>query len=329
MYAGSRTKIVVGVAAVGVLVATAVSATQVTAVFGEAVINPVESNIAAKPWASAAASSGAASAGLAIDQDVATAWLAEGPVAGQWLSLDLGGAYDNIRKVEVVFADPAATYQYEVEVSANGIVWDPVLDASSNVEASNGTMALMTRPGTRYVRVTFSDASPGAVIGVAEIRAYNYLRDDLTLGADLSYADERTTVDQAQFGAQFWSHPSGPIEECCDGWGGGPHVLDMVQEMGMEYIRLRIWNEPRYEGWEPGNPPSGTLFRFPTTAPSAPRRSRSGSRPIVGWGWESTSTTRTRGPTRASSPSRGRGPSWRSRTSTTPCTTSRPTTSSS
>jgi arabinogalactan endo-1,4-beta-galactosidase len=142
-----------------------------------------------------------------------------------------------------------------------------VLDASSNVEASKGTVALLTRPGTRYVRVTFSDASPGAVIGVAEIHAFNYLRDDLTLGADLSYADERTTVDQAQFGAQFWSHPTGPIEECCDGWGGGPHVLDMVQEMGMEYIRLRIWNEPRYEGWEPGNPPSGTLFPIPYHGP--------------------------------------------------------------
>jgi hypothetical protein len=148
MYARSRSKIVVGVGVAGALVASAVSlsATQVTAVFGEAVIDPVESNIAAKPWASVAASSGAASAGLAIDQDVATAWVAEGPVAGQWLALDLGGAYDNIRKVEVVFADPAATYQYEIDVSGDGVVWDSVLDASSNVEASNGTVALLTRP---------------------------------------------------------------------------------------------------------------------------------------------------------------------------------------
>ncbi|HWM18361.1 MAG TPA: glycosyl hydrolase 53 family protein [Ilumatobacteraceae bacterium] len=267
MYARSRSKIVVGVAVAGALVASAESATQVTAVFGEAVINPVESNIAAKPWASAAASSGGASAGLAIDQDEATAWVAEGAVAGQWLSLDLGGMYDNIRKVEVVFADPAATYQYEIEVSGDGAAWESVLDASSNLEPSNGTMALLTRSGTRYVRVAFSDASAGAVIGVAEIRAFNYLRDDLILGADLSYTDQRTTVDQDQFGAQFWSHPTGPLPECCEGWGGGPHVLDMVQEMGMEYIRLRIWNEPRFEGWEPGNPPSGTPFPIPYQGP--------------------------------------------------------------
>src|SRR5690554_7613668 len=71
--------------------------TPASAVFGEADIDPVESNLAAKPWAAATASGGESSAPLAVDGDPSTAWIAEENAAGEWLTVDLGGAYDNVR----------------------------------------------------------------------------------------------------------------------------------------------------------------------------------------------------------------------------------------
>ena len=73
----------------------------------DVVIRPIESDLASKPWVSVTASSGAATAHNAIDGDADSAWVATKRSPGQWLRLDLGGAYDNIRKVEVVFPDAA------------------------------------------------------------------------------------------------------------------------------------------------------------------------------------------------------------------------------
>lgn len=209
-----------------------------TAVFGEADIEPIESNIAAKFWASATASSGESTAELAVDDDPETAWVAD-PAPNQSLTLDLGGTYDNVRKVEVVFPDPGAVYQYVVEASSDGDAWDTIADHSDNAEPSQGAVDLFTRPGTQYIRVTITAASPGATVGISELRTFNYLRDDVTLGADLSWADDRN--EQAEnLGLEYWVDPDDPAS-------AGPELLDVVQDRGVEYIRLRIFNEPRSE----------------------------------------------------------------------------------
>jgi arabinogalactan endo-1,4-beta-galactosidase len=229
-------------AAVGAATAVAVvgaagilgTGTPASALFGEAVINPIESNIAAKFWASTAASSGAGTAALAIDQDPATAWLADGSGPDQWLTLDLGGRYDNIRKVEVVFPDPGAVYQYVVEASGDGEDWQAIADRSRASAASRGAVHLVTAPGARYLRVTITGHSPGAAVGVSELKAFNYLRDELVLGADLSWVDDFQS-------RAYWVHPGAADQ------GAGPFLLDVVKDRGFEFIRLRIWNEPRSE----------------------------------------------------------------------------------
>ncbi|UFU02547.1 glycosyl hydrolase 53 family protein [Ruania suaedae] len=206
-------------------------------------IDPIESNLAEKDWVSATASTASDDAALAIDQDESTVWSADGAVTGQWLALDLGGAYDNVRKIEVLFADPTAVHQFEIQVSTDGAQWTTVQDSSENTEASAGATALLTEPGVEYVRVHFTDASPGAEVGVRELRAYNYLREEIVLGADMSWVD-----DDVASGREFWVNP---LEE---DRGAGPHLLDVVQDRGMDYVRLRVWNEPRSE-WS-GNPVS-------------------------------------------------------------------------
>ncbi|THV36383.1 glycosyl hydrolase 53 family protein [Glycomyces buryatensis] len=215
------------------------TAAPASALYGEAEIQPVESNLAAKFWVEATAASGSSTAALAIDQNSETAWEAAESGPGQWLQLDLGGAYDNLRKVHVTFPDPGAVYQYVVEASPDGEQWEVVADRSATATPGSGGVDLFTQPGTRYVRVTVTGASPGATVGVSELMVFNYLRDDVVLGADLSWMDD-------QRNREYWVHPQ------AEDRGAGPFLLDVMQDRGLEYTRLRVFNEPRNES--SGNP---------------------------------------------------------------------------
>ncbi|MFC3495768.1 glycosyl hydrolase 53 family protein [Glycomyces rhizosphaerae] len=218
----------------GALVGALGPAAPAAALYGEADIQPIESNLAAKPWVEATAASGADTAGLAIDQDPETAWLATSSGTEQWLQLDLGGAYDNLRKVRVVFPDPGAVYQYIVEASPDGASWEAIADRSAHSTPGAGGVDLFTQPGTRFVRVAVTGTSPGAAVGVSELMVFNYLRDDVVLGADLSWMDDPS-------GRRYWVHPQ------AEDRGAGPLLLDVMRDRGLEYTRLRVFNEPRNE----------------------------------------------------------------------------------
>ncbi|WP_146231721.1 glycosyl hydrolase 53 family protein [Lentzea atacamensis] len=207
---------------------------QAHAIYGTADIKPIESNIAAKFWATATASSGSATARSAIDGNPATSWYADGPSARQQLTVDLGGAYDNLRKVKVLFADRGVAYRYTIQVSADGRRWNEIADKSRNRAAERGAAHLFTRPGTRYVRLSIIGTSGHPRIGVSELQVFNYLRDDLVLGADMSWMDDHQN-------RQYWVNPESADK------GAGPHLLDVAKDRGMEYSRLRIFNEPRNE----------------------------------------------------------------------------------
>ncbi|WP_298806881.1 glycosyl hydrolase 53 family protein [uncultured Pseudokineococcus sp.] len=218
----------------GLVLATAAPS---AALHGEAVIEPIESDIAEKPWATASDAWGSTSATLAVDGDESTAWTARTPRPGEALTVDLGGAYDNLRKVEVVLADAAADQRYVVEASGDGRSWDVVGDHRDGRSGAAGSTDLLVRPGTRYVRVRSTAAAPRPRFGVAEISVQNYLRDDLVLGADLSYADqERDRWYFVDAEAALAGEPD-----------AGPRLLDVAADRGMEYVRLRVWNDPRSE----------------------------------------------------------------------------------
>ncbi|GAB3001917.1 glycosyl hydrolase 53 family protein [Saccharothrix stipae] len=220
--------------------ATAVSAGMLVvpspagAIYGSADIKPIESNIAAKSWASAKASSGSSTAGQAIDGDPATSWYPDRAGARQWLTVDLGGTYDNLRKVKVVFPERGVVHRYVVEVSTDGRLWKAVADRSHNRAASRGEVHLFTRPATRFVRLTFTGGPGRTRAGVSELQVFNYLRDDLVLGADLSWVDDHQS-------REYWVNPLAADR------GAGPHQLDVLKDRGMQHARLRVWNEPRSE----------------------------------------------------------------------------------
>lgn len=207
--------------------------------YGEAVIEPVETDLAGKGWVTAHATSNDADAGRVLDGDEGTAWTpsdrtASGAHGKQSLTVDLGGAYDGLHKVEVVLAD-AAPARYVVETSTDRKRWVTVADHNDGRSGAAGTTALVDSEGTRYLRVRFAATNAGT--GVAEVHAYNYLREDLVLGADLSYADqERDQPYYLDAEAALAGEPD-----------PGPHLLDVVKDRGMEHLRLRIWNDPRDE----------------------------------------------------------------------------------
>lgn len=192
---------------------------------------PVASNLAGKSWVTVTTTSRAGTAELAVDGDPETAWRGS-RAAGESLTLDLGGAYDNIRKVGVVFPDADATYRYVVEASTDGASWETVVDRTDADVPGRGEEHLITRPGTAFLRVTITEASRGATVGVSEISAWNYLRDDLVLGADISYADQNAADGLSYF---------------VDDPAQAADVLETVGEAGMEYVRLRVFNDPREE----------------------------------------------------------------------------------
>ncbi len=202
-------------------------------------ISSVESDLAGKPWVSVTASSGQDTAGRATDGDVETAWVSSRNRPGQWLKLDLGGAYDNVRKVEIVFPDEDATYVYVIEASSNGRHWQRIAQGPDGTHPGRGRVHLFTRPDTAYLRVKILAASRGATIGVSEFSAFNYLRDDLVVGADISYADQNTTSEDPVSDPALNYYVDDPAE--------ADELLPVVARAGVEYIRLRVFNDPRDE----------------------------------------------------------------------------------
>ncbi|WP_433019598.1 glycosyl hydrolase 53 family protein [Kribbella sp. CA-294648] len=226
-------RVFAGLTALATVVAAGTQMVPAHAVFGTADIKPIESNIAGKFWASATATSGSSTAKLAVDGDPTTSWVADkaGP---QRLTVDLGGAYDNLRKVRVLFAEASTANRYVVDASSDGRRWSRIADRSNDRSRSRGAVHLFTRPGTRYVRLTVIGSPASSKLAVSEFEVLNYLRDDVVLGADLSWVDDYQD-------RQYWVDPLAADR------GAGPHLLDVVKDRGMQFTRLRIFNEPRNE----------------------------------------------------------------------------------
>jgi arabinogalactan endo-1,4-beta-galactosidase len=206
-------------------------------------ISAVESDLARKQWVSVTASSGRDTAGRATDGDIETEWVSSRNRPGQWLKLDLGGTYDNLRKVEIVFPDEDAIYVYLIEASSDGRHWQRIGQGPHATHRGRGRVHLFTRPDTASLRVTILAASRGATIGVSEISVFNYLRDDLIVGADISYSDQNTTSEDPGSDPALRYYVDDPAE--------ADELLPVVARAGVEYVRLRVFNDPRDErgGW--------------------------------------------------------------------------------
>ncbi|MBQ6540783.1 MAG: glycosyl hydrolase 53 family protein [Oscillospiraceae bacterium] len=211
------------------------------ALSGTAEYKPAESNISGKYWVNFSADSG--DAALAADGDPDTAWVWQREPAT--LTVDLGGAYDAVRKIETVFAEDSSVYKYKIEGSADGSEWKVIADKSENTLPGAVFTDIFAFEGLRYVKLTVLS---GFIPGVAEFRIINYLRPDLNNGSDSS------TVSYSN--KYYYNAGNNPPAEGYRGGAlndegsaeSGNNFFGLVKDLGWDTTRLRVWNEPRSEG---------------------------------------------------------------------------------
>ena len=218
---------------------------------GAASYKPAESNLAVKYWVSGSARTGNAAA--ALDGKPETIWA---PTRGQSdLLIDLGGAYDAVHKVRVNFAGEDAVRRYRLHGSADGRSWRVLADRSGNAARGGAFTDLFSHPGLRHLRLELIGDPAG---GVRDIEVLNYLRPDLVNGSDSSEQGGNTTAYYYNAGNNppvpgirggRYSDP-GSIE-------AGNNFFGLTKDLGWDFTRLRIWNEPRGENNGNPNPSPG------------------------------------------------------------------------
>jgi arabinogalactan endo-1,4-beta-galactosidase len=242
----ARTLLAVSVVSAALLVAPSDSA---LALSGTAAYTPAESNISGKYWVSASASEGDAS--LAIDGSPETAWVATSAPAA--LTVNLGGAYDAIHKVETIFVSNRTVYKYRLQGSRDGHKWTNLANRSSNTKPGGIFTDVFDFNGLRYVRLVTILGSP---IGVREFNIINYLRPDMDNGSDTSEQGGNTNTYYYNAGNNppvpgvrggNFADP-GSIEN-------GNNFFGLTKDLGWDTIRLRVWNDPKNENT--GNPSTG------------------------------------------------------------------------
>jgi arabinogalactan endo-1,4-beta-galactosidase len=203
------------------------------AYYGNADISPAYTNLATKNWVST--DSGTGDASLAVDQEEATYWDAGSVSEDSWIQIDLGGTYPGMKKVEVVFPTLAGEYNYKLEGSSDGEQWITLSDHSEEPITGGEDVLIQNTLEVRYLKATLLNVSDGAIAGISEIRANNYLlKDNLTVGADLSW--------DTAFLNNTYTTDSNTDVPSSDG-----RMIGTMQETGMTSARFRVWNEPRSE----------------------------------------------------------------------------------
>jgi arabinogalactan endo-1,4-beta-galactosidase len=221
--------------------AALVAAPRGLALNGTATYAPAESNISGKYWVSATASNGDAT--LAIDGKPDTVWQAANAPAS--LSVDLGGAYDAVHKVDTTFASNRSVYKYRLEGSEDGQAWTTLADRSANTRIGGIFTDVFSFKGLRYVRLSLAS---GSAVGVRELGVINYLRSDQDNGSDTSEQGGNTTT--------YYYNPANnpPVPGVRGGKftdagsiDNGNNFFGLTKDLGWDTIRLRVWNEPKNE----------------------------------------------------------------------------------
>ncbi len=248
------------------------------ALSGAGSYEPAESNIAVKYWVTANATSGTAA--LATDGKTDTAWIPAALPAT--LTLDLGGAYDAVRKVETVFADNTKVYKYVIEGSKNGTTWTALADRSANTKRGGVYSDIFSLEGLKAVRIRLLSGAAG----ISEFRVINYFRKNMDNGSD---------IGGLQTGTYYYNANNNPPMPGIRGGVGnaasistGNNFYGLTKDLGWDTIRMRIWNEPRSEGdWRTQADPTTTLQTLPAAnmnGGSSPNATRTHAQYVVGAG---------------------------------------------
>jgi arabinogalactan endo-1,4-beta-galactosidase len=182
-------------------------------------------------------------------------WIASAPAA---ITIDLGGAYNAVRKVQTVFRSETGLYKYTLEGSADGAKWDVLADRSGNTSKGGTFTDIFSYLGLRHLRLTVISGEPS--LGIREIGIYNYLRPDMDNGSDTSGFTTNTTYYNANNNPPAPDGIRGGVMNA-ESQSTGNNFFGLTKDMGWDTIRLRIWNEPKSEG---SNSKTAALGNMPT-----------------------------------------------------------------
>lgn len=174
---------------------------------------------------------------FANDGDETTFWSAQD--AGiHWLKIDLGDVFANIFATEIVF-NGNGIYQYKIEYSLDDNEWTVLVDKSSNTDISQTQYDKFVPPtsGIRYIRVTITSTPNNQPASIKEFKIYKMVDDTFIKGADVSMLKQ---IEDC--GGKFYLN------------GVQMDALEILKYFGINWIRLRIWNDPKDAN---GNPLGG------------------------------------------------------------------------
>ncbi len=203
------------------------------------------------------------------DGNTGTRWCAANGNTGHWWRVDLGASY-NLTGSEVMW-EFARNYKYRVEVSTNDSTWTTVVDKTNNTSSAQTQNDPFTTTA-RYVRITVTGlpTSPVTWASFFEFRVFGAggatatpTRTNTPGGPTNTptRTPTRTNTPTGPTATPTRTQPSGSLsirgadvsslqraldqgQVYYNAGGGQQHPLDILKNIGVNYIRLRVWVNP-------------------------------------------------------------------------------------
>jgi hypothetical protein len=129
-----------------------------------------QNNVALNKKATADSQQDGTYSGKANDGDFNTTWSTGSPTLGNWWSVDLGSFHD-LTGCRIMWQDPGFYYQYKIEVSADSINWNVVVNSKDQKVIWVPTHTFDAKH-VRYVRVTSTGLDDGCWLGIREFELF-------------------------------------------------------------------------------------------------------------------------------------------------------------
>jgi hypothetical protein len=89
-----------------------------------------------------------------------------------WFEVDLGDVYP-LQQTDIIVENAPATYQYQIDVSLDGVQWTPAADHGSDATGGRTTLTDDFQAQARHLRVTFTGATSGNWACVRELMVWS------------------------------------------------------------------------------------------------------------------------------------------------------------
>lgn len=192
------------------------------------------------------------------DGQMLTSWRAANEGPGSWWQVDLIDTYD-IVSAEISWEKPHIPYQYQIDVSEDGVNWTTTVDETDNADAFQSRIIGISA-SARYVRVTVTGVPDGERAGITELKIFGKIKTyEFPLVISSGTIDvhggiiAQTTVEAMEDceGVIIFKLMKGvvpvalvAIEESFVGGASEKFTAQFPQETGVEYwVKVFVWDK--------------------------------------------------------------------------------------